>query len=143
MGQRYRIRIKRIYEPRAPGDGLRVLVDRIWPRGIKKSDAGVDLWLREVAPSSALRKWFAHDPAKWPAFRERYRQELRDDREAFMRLADQASRQDITLLFAARDRRHNQAVVLRDLLHRGGGAALEHSGPVSPVCYAGDQAVDD
>ena len=110
------VRVKRIYGPAASGDGFRVLVDRIWPRGIKKSDAAIDLWLKEVAPSTELRRWFGHDPAKWSGFRKRYAHELGANSELVRQLAAGARRGRVTLLYAARDEEHNNAVVLAALL---------------------------
>ena len=112
------IALKRVYEEPAADDGKRVLVDRLWPRGLSKERARVDLWLKEVAPSSELRKWFGHDPEKFAEFRRRYQAEL-DTGNAQTKLAelrDMAKREHITLLFAAHDAEHNNAVVLRDLL---------------------------
>ena len=113
------VRIKRVYEPPQRADGARVLVDRLWPRGLSKARAKIDLWLRDVAPSDALRKWFAHDPAKWPEFQKRYRAELKDQMEPLQKLK-QLARQHraITFVYAASDPRHNNAVVLAGLLHR-------------------------
>lgn len=110
------IRVKRVHDPVEPGDGQRILVDRLWPRGLRKAEAGVDLWLREVAPSRTLRKWFHHDPARWDDFAARYRGELAEGAEALQPLLDAVRAGPVTLLFAARDRRHNHAVVLRDVL---------------------------
>lgn len=110
------IRIKRVYDPPDPSDGLRVLVDRLWPRGLKKAEAGIDEWRKDLAPSDALRKWFHHDPRKWEEFRRRYREELRGKIEEVKRLAEEARRGTITLLYSARDEERNQAVVLRELL---------------------------
>ncbi|HEX6970902.1 MAG TPA: DUF488 domain-containing protein [Limnochordia bacterium] len=120
------VRIKRVYDPPEATDGLRVLVDRLWPRGLSKERARVDLWLKEVAPSDALRRAFGHDPAQWESFRQRYRAELLqgDSHGAFVQLLAEARRTPLTLLFAARDEQHNNAVVLRELLQewdaRGG-----------------------
>lgn len=110
------VRVKRVHDPAEAADGTRVLVDRIWPRGVRKADAGVDLWLRDVAPSAELRRWFAHDPDKWTEFRRRYRAELAERPEALDELVARARRGRVTLLFAARDREHNNAVALRELL---------------------------
>jgi uncharacterized protein YeaO (DUF488 family) len=93
-----------------------VLVDRIWPRGISKRDAAVDEWLRELAPSTDLRKWFGHDPKRWPEFRKRYRTELRQHRSQLDALRRLAARRRVTLLYGARDRQFNQAVVLKEVL---------------------------
>ncbi len=111
-----RIRLKRAYLPAARTDGLRVLVDRLWPHGVKKSDAAIDQWAKAIAPSTALRKWFAHDPSRWPQFRERYAVELRRHREALAALRAEARQRTVTLVFAARDERRNNAVVLRNAL---------------------------
>jgi uncharacterized protein YeaO (DUF488 family) len=112
------IRVKRIYEPAAADDGFRVLVDRIWPRGVKKTAAAIDLWLKDVAPSSELRRWFGHDPARWEEFRRRYVAELDARPGAWAPLRDAAAAGDVVLLYDARDREHNNAVVLRDYLER-------------------------
>ncbi|MBX5450242.1 DUF488 domain-containing protein [Thermogemmatispora sp.] len=119
------IRLKRIYEEPAEGDGTRVLVERLWPRGFSRERAHIDLWLKEVAPSDALRRWFAHDPQKFAEFRRRYEQELRDHaaaRAALVHLQELAQRGPLTLVYSARDSEHNNAVVLRDLLQRGEAA---------------------
>lgn len=110
------IRLKRIYEPPRPDDGLRILVDRLWPRGVSKRSAAVDRWLREIAPSDSLRKWYGHERRRWTAFRRRYREELRARRALVSDLQKLARRRRITLLFAAHDMKHNNAVVLRELL---------------------------
>jgi uncharacterized protein YeaO (DUF488 family) len=110
------IRIKRIYEAATPEDGYRVLVDRIWPRGVKKTDAALDLWLKEIAPSTELRHWFGHDPAKWAQFRKRYEAELKPHREALAMLRSRARRQTVTLLYGAHDTEHNNAVALARML---------------------------
>ncbi len=110
------IRIKRIYEPPAAADGRRVLVDRLWPRGMSKDEAKVDEWLKEISPSAELRTWFGHDPAKWKEFRTRYREELKHQGELLDRLRTEARTGTVTLLFAAKDEEHNNAVVLKELL---------------------------
>lgn len=107
------ITVKRIYEAPAKTDGYRVLVDRVWPRGMKKEDAALDAWSKELAPSTALRKWFGHDPARWEGFRHRYATELDAAAEHWRPLLTQASRHRITLLFGARDEEHNNAVALK------------------------------
>jgi uncharacterized protein YeaO (DUF488 family) len=114
---RYEVRIKRVYEPAAAADGKRILVDRLWPRGISKAAAGIDLWLKEVGPSTELRKWFGHEPARWEEFRSRYNAELADN-PAFTELGEQLTAGPITLLYGARDEAHNQAVVLADRLRK-------------------------
>jgi uncharacterized protein YeaO (DUF488 family) len=108
-----KILVKRVYEPAAKSDGFRLLVDRLWPRGITKADAKLDLWLRDIGPSTALRKWFNHDPTKWATFCERYRDELKE-RSDLMTLVQQHARKGrVTLLYSARDERFNQAVALQ------------------------------
>jgi uncharacterized protein YeaO (DUF488 family) len=109
------IKLKRVYEQPAASDGKRILVDRLWPRGLTKEKAAVDLWLKEVAPSNDLRKWFAHDPAKWPEFKTRYRAELKQNSEAVAELKA-ATKGNTTLLYGAKDEEHNEAVVLQELL---------------------------
>jgi uncharacterized protein YeaO (DUF488 family) len=110
-----RISIKRIYEPPSPGDGRRILVDRLWPRGVSKASAHLDAWLKEVAPSSELRRWFDHRPERWPAFRQRYIGELKSN-PSLSTLREMAAGAPVTLLYAARDQAHNEAVVLAELL---------------------------
>jgi uncharacterized protein YeaO (DUF488 family) len=110
------IGLKRVYEPSGPEDGTRILVDRLWPRGISKSKAAVDVWLKEVAPSPELRKWFSHDDAKWDEFRERYWSELEDNTSNVQKINEMSSRGNITLIFSARDAEHNSAVILREYL---------------------------
>jgi uncharacterized protein YeaO (DUF488 family) len=114
-----RIEVARAYDTLGPeGDGARFLVDRMWPRGVTKESLHLDAWLRDVAPSTELRRWFAHDPARWEAFIERYCAELDANPSAWQPIADAAKHGRVTLLFGARDREHNQAVVLRDYLAR-------------------------
>lgn len=110
------IRIKRVYEAPEPGDGRRFLVERLWPRGIRKDSLALDGWLPEVAPSAGLRRWFGHEPAKWDGFRQRYRQELDADPGAWLPLLEAASQGPVTLLYSARDTLHNSALVLQDYL---------------------------
>jgi uncharacterized protein YeaO (DUF488 family) len=106
------IKLKRVYETPSPKDGLRVLVERLWPRGLTKERAAVDLWLKDVAPSPELRKWFGHDPARWEQFQERYRQELRDKKDAVQFLKQTEKEGTVTLVYAARDEGHNGALAL-------------------------------
>lgn len=115
---RGRLAIKRVYDAPAPDDGQRVLVDRLWPRGLAKAQAHIDLWLRDIAPSRELRTWFGHDPARFDEFRRRYEVELAAEpgRAALESLREQVRRGPVTLLFAARDSAHSNAAVLRDLL---------------------------
>ncbi|HBY98953.1 MAG: DUF488 domain-containing protein [Ardenticatenaceae bacterium] len=111
------IELKRAYAPPDPGDGARFLVDRIWPRGVKKEDLALDGWLKEVAPGNELRRWFGHDPEKWEEFRKRYRRELDAlDPAVFGPLLDAARTGTLTLIYGAKDEAHNNAVVLRDYL---------------------------
>lgn len=114
------IRLQRVYERNVRLPGKRVLVDRVWPRGLKKEDLRLDLWAKDLAPSTALRKWFGHDPARWPEFRRRYRAELRapDKRAELEQLRAMARRGPVILLYGAADQEHNQAVVLAELLTR-------------------------
>jgi uncharacterized protein YeaO (DUF488 family) len=111
-----RIKLKRAYEPATARDGKRVLVDRLWPRGVTKEDAAIDHWVKELAPSTALRKWFAHDPARWQEFRHRYAAEVHEHPETLNELRAMARHGTITLVFSAHDEVHNDAVVLRSLL---------------------------
>lgn len=110
------IRTKRVYEPAAPEDGWRVLVDRVWPRGLTREQVAADVWLKDVAPSTALRQWFGHERAKWDAFRERYAGELDAHPDALVPLLAAAKKGPVTLLYAARDSECNQAVALRAYL---------------------------
>jgi len=112
------IKLKRVYDEPTKTDGTRILVDRLWPRGLTKEKAHVDLWLKEVAPSTALRKWFAHDPEKWPEFKARYKAELKNNAPQLALLKQAVSRGPTTLLYGAKDTEHNEAVVLQDLLSR-------------------------
>lgn len=109
------VRLKRVYEAPQESDGTRVLVDRLWPRGVSKDAAAVDWWARELAPSSELRRWFGHDPARFEAFAERYRREI-EGSEAFRELRRLAQEVTVTLVYAARDERHNNARVLEQML---------------------------
>ena len=110
------IKLKRAYEPPASDDGTRILIDRLWPRGVKRSDAAIDEWMKDIAPSTGLRKWFGHDPARWQEFRRRYQSEIRQHPDEFDRLRTLAQNGPITLVFSAHDEAHNDAVVLKDLL---------------------------
>jgi uncharacterized protein YeaO (DUF488 family) len=110
------IKLKRAYERPSSNDGVRVLVDRLWPRGIRKAGAAIDHWVKDVAPTTALRQWFGHDPARWDEFSRRYRHELKEHRKEIDELRGLARHGPITLVYAARDQAHNEAVVLRDFL---------------------------
>lgn len=112
----HKIHIKRVYEAPSADDGCRILVDRIWPRGVSKEKAKLDHWIKEVAPSTELRKWFAHDPERFTEFADRYRKELEEKTESLAKIQAEAKRNKVTLLYGARDVEHNQAVVLQGLL---------------------------
>lgn len=112
------VRLKRAYEPPAGSDGYRVLIDRLWPRGVSKQEAHLDEWARELAPSSELRRWFGHEPDKFDEFRRRYRTELADQEEKLGELRRRAREGTLTLVYSARDTEHNDAVVLAELLRR-------------------------
>jgi uncharacterized protein YeaO (DUF488 family) len=116
------ITVKRVYEKPDPSDGYRVLVDRLWPRGMKKEEVAVDEWLKEVAPSDTLRKWFAHDPQKWKTFQDKYKAELQSHETLLKALLKHAQPMGkLTLLFSAKDEKHNQAVVLQQFLQQLAG----------------------
>jgi uncharacterized protein YeaO (DUF488 family) len=110
------IKLKRAYDSAGSGDGTRILIDRLWPRGVRKADAAIDLWAKDIAPSTALRKWFGHDPARWHEFQRRYSDEIHRNRDRLRELRSLALRGQITLVFSAHDEAHNDAVVLRKIL---------------------------
>lgn len=110
------IGMKRAYEEPSAEDGFRVLVDRLWPRGLSREKAQLDLWMKEIAPSSELRKWFGHDPAKWHEFRRRYRTELKAHEQQLGVLRAKAKKQRVTLVYGAKDEQHNDAIVLMEVL---------------------------
>lgn len=112
------VRLKRVYEPPEPGDGFRVLVDRVWPRGVSKDKAAVDLWMKEIGPSTELRTWFGHVPERWPEFRERYLRELEGKAELIEELRGHAAKGPLTLVYSAGDEERNQAVVVREVVER-------------------------
>ena len=112
------IRLKRAYEPPAAEDGRRILVDRLWPRGVRKADAAIDRWLKDIAPSTELRRWFGHDPSRWDEFQRRYRDELSGKAELLDELRALAHEGPVTLVYSAHDEQHNDAIVLRDVLMR-------------------------
>jgi len=116
MSDRLKIKLKRVYDEVANNDGYRLLVDKIWPRGIKKEDAQLDEWNRDIAPSSDLRKWFGHDPDKFDAFAKRYKKELDNQKEDLKRIKEMAKDKRVCLLYGAKDEAHNQAVVLKEVL---------------------------
>jgi uncharacterized protein YeaO (DUF488 family) len=110
------ILLKRVYEKPSRRDGLRILVDRLWPRGLTKERAAVDLWLKDVGPSTELRKWFGHDPAKWKEFQARYRKELKGKKDELRLLKQKSRDHTVTLVYGARDEEHNEALVLKQIL---------------------------
>ena len=110
------VKLKRAYEPPDQGDGRRILVDRLWPRGVSKADAHLDEWIKDIAPSTSLRKWFGHDPQRWTEFRSRYAREIRAQPEPLRHLRTLARRGPVTLVYSAHDEQHNDAVVLRQVL---------------------------
>lgn len=110
------VKAKRVYDAIQRSDGPRFLVERLWPRGVKKEKLKLDAWLKEVAPSDGLRRWFGHDPAKWGEFQRRYRAELDENPNAWKQLLDAAMQGNVTLLYSARDTEHNNAIVLKDYL---------------------------
>jgi uncharacterized protein YeaO (DUF488 family) len=116
VGRLVSVRLKRAYEPPAPTDGYRVLIDRLWPRGVARANARVDEWARELAPSTELRRWFGHDPARFAEFRQRYVEELSAQEEKLRELRGRARNTTLTLVYGARDTEHNDAVVLAELL---------------------------
>lgn len=112
------VKLKRAYETPDKNDGTRILVDRLWPRGLTKAKAAIDVWLKEIAPSTELRKWFGHDPKKWRNFRGRYRTELKQHADQLKLLKSKAKEGTVTLVYGARDQEHNEAVVLKQLVER-------------------------
>jgi uncharacterized protein YeaO (DUF488 family) len=109
-----KIKIKRVYEKPDKEDGIRILVDRLWPRGLTKEKASINLWLKDIAPSTELRKWFGHDPSKWDEFRKRYYQELKNNIEQISLLKEQMKKGTVTLVYGAKDEAHNEAFVLKE-----------------------------
>ena len=114
------VKLKRVYDEAARSDGHRVLVERLWPRGIRRQDLAIDEWLKDVAPSTALRKWFGHDPERWWEFKQRYRRELMHSpaHERLLVLAHRAAKETVTLIFSSHDTEHNNAVVLKEELEQ-------------------------
>jgi uncharacterized protein YeaO (DUF488 family) len=121
------IKLKRAYDSAVAGDGTRILIDRLWPRGVRKVDAAIDLWAKDIAPSTALRRWFGHNPARWNEFRHRYADEIHQHRDRLSELRTLAKKGRITLVFAAHDEAHNDAIVLRAILLGQNVARLSHS----------------
>lgn len=114
-----RVKTKRIYDSPSKSDGFRVLVDSLWPRGLRKDEAPIDIWLKEIAPSAELRKWFGHEPGRWTEFKRRYFRELDAMPEVTARIRERAGERDVVLVYAAKDERHNNAVCLKEYLERG------------------------
>ena len=138
------LRLKRTYDPATRNDGQRILVERLWPRGMRKSALEADAWLKEVAPSTELRRWFAHRPERWEEFRRRYREELDAKPDAWVSILDRGQRGTVTLLYSAHDVLHNGALVLRDYLidqqrRRGASRAAIRTGPVASSLKSGLQ----
>jgi len=114
------VKLKRVYDAASSTDGIRVLVDRLWPRGITRDEAAVHQWLKEIAPSDRLRRWFSHDPAKWEEFKKRYEAELKGKPELIEELKAASRKHTVTLLYSAADTEHNNAVALHEILQNGG-----------------------
>jgi uncharacterized protein YeaO (DUF488 family) len=112
------VQIKRVYEEPSTSDGKCILIDRLWPRGLTKEKAKVDLWLKDIAPSTELRQWFGHDPSKWNEFKKRYHDELKKNREIIVKLIEQLKTGKVTLVYGAKDEEHNDAVVLKEYLEK-------------------------
>lgn len=112
------IKVKRIYEPPSPGDGKRILIDRLWPRGMKKEEAHIDEWLKEISPSNELRKWYSHDPVKWPEFKRRYRAGISKETELLKRIKNEGKKGTVTLLFSSKELELNNAVALKEIVER-------------------------
>jgi uncharacterized protein YeaO (DUF488 family) len=112
------VQIKRVYEEPSTSDGKRILIDRLWPRGLTKEKAKVDLWLKDIAPSTELRQWFGHAPSKWNEFKKRYHDELKKNREIIVKLIEQLKTGKVTLVYGAKDEEHNDAVVLKEYLEK-------------------------
>jgi uncharacterized protein YeaO (DUF488 family) len=112
------VKIKRVYEAPDANDGKRILVDRLWPRGLTKEKADVDLWLKDIAPTTDLRKWFSHDPAKWEEFKKRYFDELKNNKEPVSLLKNEIKKGPVTLIYGAKDEVHNEALVLKNMLNK-------------------------
>jgi uncharacterized protein YeaO (DUF488 family) len=113
------IALKRVYEKPAESDGKRILVDRLWPRGLTKEKAKVDIWLKDIAPSTELRQWFNHEPSKWPEFKKRYRAEMSSNKPALSVLNDLLTGEKVTILYGAKDEEHNEAVVIKEYFEAG------------------------
>ncbi|MDA8098891.1 MAG: DUF488 domain-containing protein [Nitrospiraceae bacterium] len=110
------IRIKRVYDPPSPDDGMRILIDRLWPRGLSKAAAHIDAWIRDAAPSTELRMWFHHDPARWPEFRKRFTAELREHEEAVEAIVEAARKGTVTFVYSSKEEEHNNAAALKEFI---------------------------
>ena len=110
------IQLKRVYEEPDETDGKRILIDRLWPRGLTKEKARIEIWLKDIAPSTELRTWFGHDPSKWDDFKKRYKNELKNNSETVSKLIEQMAQGKVTLVYSAKDKEHNDAVVLAEYL---------------------------
>ncbi len=115
------IKVKRIYDPPAPEDGFRILVDRLWPRGLSKDKAKVDVWLKEISPSHELRQWYAHDPKKWPEFKKKYCEEIRGEKEALDLITKKVREGTVTFLYSSKEEKLNNAVALKEFLESRAG----------------------
>ena len=135
----YQIKIKRCYEPPSPTDGARFLVDRLWPRGVRKEAIRLTGWVQDVAPSQKLRQWFGHDPGRWAEFRELYFAELTAKRDAWMPILEAATNGNVTLLFSAHDSEHNNAVALGEFLQRGMRTAISDERKARLVSASADE----
>jgi uncharacterized protein YeaO (DUF488 family) len=111
-----KIKLKRAYDKPAESDGYRILVDRIWPRGVSKEDLGIDVWLKEIAPSTSLRKWFGHDPEKWNEFKKRYFEELKQNKDLTDKIEEKMKHHIVTLVYSAKDQEHNNAIALKEYI---------------------------
>ena len=133
------IKLKRVYEEDTPDDGVRYLIERLWPRGIRKESLHIDAWLKEAGPSTELRKWFSHDPEKWPEFRRRYSAELDHAKDVWTPIREAAERGTVTLLYSSHDTEHNNAVALKEYIERKMGAEAHtterghHHGPAGSL----------
>lgn len=116
------LQLKRAYEPASPADGMRILVDRLWPRGVSKEKAALDDWMKDIAPSTELREWFGHDPDRWPEFQRRYKAELRQHTQELDHIRSLAKKHTVTLVYSAHDEEHNDAIVLKGVLMQGATA---------------------
>jgi uncharacterized protein YeaO (DUF488 family) len=127
------IKLKRVYEEEAPDDGVRYLIERLWPRGVRRESLHIDAWLKDAGPSTELRKWFSHDPEKWPEFLRRYSAELDHAKDVWAPIREAAERGTVTLLYSSHDTEHNNAVALKEYIERKMGAEGHHHTPDTPA----------